>query len=65
LIQNIFTSLFIIFTFCPEEIGKKENSQNCKHNKKLNENYDPNLSPPGWHIDEAIIIEAEYPVNKE
>jgi len=35
---------------------EKEDPEYSKHNKKLDDDDDPNLSSPVWHISETIII---------
>ncbi len=42
----MFSSCFIGFKICFQKIGKKEYSQNRKHDKKFYQNDNPNLFAP-------------------
>lgn len=50
--------LLITVEITLQEIGKKEEPEDGKHDKEFNKNDPPEFSPPG-HPFEAIIIESE------
>lgn len=55
----MFTSLFVIKVIFIKKILKEEDLQYNKHNKKFNDDYNPDLSSPIGHIPESIIIKTE------
>ena len=46
MINNIFTSLFVIIIFLLKKILKKKDLQYSKHNEKLDNNYYPDFPAP-------------------
>ena len=58
----MFTPVFIAMIILLEEILEKEDFQYGKHNKKFDQNNDPNPSSPTRHAPESIVIKMEYPV---
>jgi hypothetical protein len=59
LFQYIRGPLIITVEITFQEIGKKEEPQNGKHNKELQQDNSPKPSTPG-HLSEAIKIKSEY-----
>jgi hypothetical protein len=55
----MFTSLFVGAVIFMQEILKKEDPQNSKHNKKFNDDNYPDLSSPPGHAPETIIIKMK------
>jgi hypothetical protein len=52
------TSFFIGGEIGFQKIGKKEDSQNKKHNKQLNQNNKPHLAAPTAHIFKTTDVES-------
>jgi hypothetical protein len=59
----MFTSPFVVGIVFIKKIPEKKDLQYNKHNKKFNDDYNPDLSSPAGHISESIIIKMEKLVN--
>jgi hypothetical protein len=60
LLYYIFTPLFVGAEICLEEIREEEKLQDSEHYEKLQQDNDPERTPPG-HTSKAIVIEPEDP----
>jgi len=56
----MITALLVIFEVLLQVIREKEQPEHSKHDKKFDDDYNPERPPPG-HVPEAIVIEEEYP----
>jgi hypothetical protein len=55
----MFTSFLIVVIIFIQESLKEEYSQYGKHNKELDDYYDPYLASPTRHVSETIKIKKE------
>jgi hypothetical protein len=53
----MITPFLVGFEIRFQKIGKKEQLENHKHNEQLDQDNDPNLSPPVAHVFKSLDIE--------
>jgi hypothetical protein len=62
LIEDMFTSFFVVMPVFIKKILKEEDLQYYNNDKKFNQDNHPYLSTPAGHIPESIIVKMEKPV---
>ncbi len=58
----MFTSLRVIVEVSFQKIGKKEDFQNHEHDKKLDQDYQPDLFSPASHFAETVKVKTPDPI---
>lgn len=56
----MIASLGIGFKVCIQEIGKEEDFKDNKHHEKFDNNNQPSLLPPFWHVGKSLQIKLIY-----
>lgn len=51
----------VIFKICLQEIGKEKDFEDNEHDKKLDQDDQPNLFAPPWHRSETLGIKTINP----
>lgn len=57
----MIASFCIVFKIGIQEIGKEEYFKDYKHHKKLDNDDQPCLFSPTWHLGKSLGVKSEYP----